>query len=119
MLVKLTEDQCRAAIKNGDFLKELCASAPTVVIVLTQSWCPQWTRIRPWLEDFSSEEGARCYFVEYDREPFFDDFMNFKETGFRNGEVPYLRYYRDGVLVKESNYVDKSTFRKLITPAVT
>ncbi len=117
MIVKLTEDQCRAAIKNGDFAEGLRTSAQTVVIVLTQSWCPQWTRIRPWLEDFSAEKNSACYYVEYDREPFFDDFRSFKEGVYCNDQVPYLRYYRDGKLVKESNYVDKATFRKLVVPA--
>jgi hypothetical protein len=119
MLVKLTEAECRAAIRDGDFDPAIRGAAPLTVVCLTQSWCPQWTRMRPFLEELSAEAGAACYYVEYDREPFFDDFRSFKETTYRNGEVPYLRYYRGGTLVRESNYVDRSTFRKLVAPVTT
>jgi len=117
MLIKLTEEQCRQAIRVGDFAPELTKAAPLVVIVLTQSWCPQWTRMRPFLESFSEEVGRAGWFVEYDRETFFEDFRSFKEAKFRNEEVPYLRYYREGRLVKETNYVDKGCFDKLVVPA--
>ena len=116
MLVKLTEADCRAAIRDGDFPPAIRGSAPLTVVCLTQSWCPQWTRMRPFLDELSAEEGAACFYVEYDREPFFDDFRDFKESKFRNDQVPYLRYYRDGTLQKESNYADRSTFRKLALP---
>jgi hypothetical protein len=114
MLIKLTEEQCRAAIRDGDFAADIRGSSPTVVIVLTQSWCPEWTRMRPALEEFSGEAGSSCYYVEYDLEPFFDDFRAFKETTYRNESVPYLRYYREGVLKQEGNYADRSTFRRLL-----
>ena len=114
MLKKLTEAECRAAIAQGDFSAAIVGAAPTVVLVLTQSWCPQWTRMQPWLEELDSEQGVAAYFVEYDREPFFDDFRAFKESVYGNGEVPYFRYYREGALVKESNYLDRNSFRRIV-----
>jgi hypothetical protein len=115
MLTKLTEAECRAAIKDGEFPKEIIGAAPVVVLALTQSWCSQWIRMQPWLDELSAE-GLYCRYVEYDREPFFDDFRRFKESVFRNDEVPYYRYYRDGKLFKESNYLDKLSFRNIIFP---
>ncbi len=115
MLTKLTEAECRAAIEHGEFSAEIINEAPTVVLALTQSWCPQWTRMRPWLEELG-DKGVSCRYVEYDREPFFEDFRNFKESVFHNEEVPYLRYYRDGRLVKESNYMDKPGFLRILFP---
>ena len=114
MLTKLTEAECRAAIKDGEFSKEIIGATPTVVLALTQSWCPQWTRMRPWLAELG--EDVSCRFVEYDIEPFFDDFRRFKEGVFHNEEVPYYRYYRDGKLIKESNYLDKSGFLHIVFP---
>ena len=115
MLTKLTEAECRAAIQTGEFSQEIIGATPTVVLALTQSWCPQWTRMMPWLEELA-DEGVSCRYVEYDREPFFNEFRTFKEGVFHNEEVPYYRYYRDGKLVKESNYLVRSSFRRIVFP---
>ena len=39
--------------------------------------------------------------------------MRFKETVFRNHQVPYIRYYIEGRLVKETNYTSKDFFLKV------
>jgi len=49
-------------------------------------------------------------YVEYDKEPFFEDFMEFKEDVFGNRSVPYVRYYRNGELIAESNYISQQGF---------
>jgi hypothetical protein len=112
MLTKLAESDCRAAIAAGDFDPAVRAAAPLVAVVLTQSWCPQWSFMRGYLAQAAAEAGdrARIFFVEYDREPFYEDFMTFKEDGFGNREIPYVRYYRDGVLSAESNFISKQGF---------
>jgi len=119
MLIKLSEADCRAAMRDGDFDLGIRAAAPLVVICLTQSWCPQWTRMRPFLEELAATKDAASYYVEYDREPFFEDFRAFKESTYKNEEVPYLRYYREGTLVAETNYIDRVSFAKLVVPAAT
>jgi len=116
MLRVLTEAECRAAIRGGDFSAGVLGAAPSVVLALTQSWCPQWERMRPWLEELSGEKGVACFYVEYDLATFFEDFRSFKESVFRNDEVPYFRYYRDGKLIKESNYLDRTGFRRIALP---
>lgn len=50
------------------------------------------------------------YYIEYDREPWFETFMEFKETVFNNREIPYVRYYKAGKLTNESNYVPLDGF---------
>ena len=112
MPIKLTESDCRSAVDSGDFSETLRASAPSVAVVLTQSWCPQWLFMRSYLADAEKQAGDRIavYYVEYDREPFYHDFMTFKEDVFRNREIPYVRYYRDGKLCSESNYISKQGF---------
>ena len=112
MLVKLTETDCRSAIAAGDFPESVRASAPRVAVVLTQSWCPQWRFMQGYLSEVAQDAGteAKILFVEYDRESFFEDFMTFKEDVFKNREVPYVRYYRDGKLRAESNYISKQGF---------
>ena len=115
MLRRLSEADCRAAIREGDFLPGVAGAAPRVAVVLTQSWCPQWGWMRSYLESVPEEPGVAVFYVEYDREPFFEDFMAFKEDVFGNREVPYVRYYREGRLSRESNFIDRGGFLRLLS----
>ena len=54
--------------------------------------------------------GLWLLYVEYDGLPFFEEFMTFKENTFDNREIPYVRYYRDGVCTGTSNYVSLEGF---------
>jgi len=114
MVKKLTEKECRTAIASGDFDPAIKASSPVAAIILTQSWCPQWTWMKRYIEDLAKEAGSDIYWIEYDREPFFDEFLEFKEETFGNDQVPYVRYYRNGALVHESNYIDRSGFLRFL-----
>ncbi len=114
MLTKLTEAQCRAAIFAKEFGPEILKAGPAVAVVLTQSWCPQWLWMKAWLSQAAEAPGRAVFWIEYDREDFYEDFMEFKESTFHNYEIPYLRYYRDGVLVRESNFIDRSGFLRIL-----
>jgi len=114
MIRKLTAEECVAAIAAGDFPPAMTASAPSVALVLTQSWCPQWTWMRTYLDDLASDADTAIYWVEYDKEAFFEDFLGLKEGRFGNRQIPYVRYYRNGKLVRESNYIDRSGFLRYL-----
>lgn len=116
---KLSEAQCATAMKDGEFGSDIVRAAGSVVVVLTQGWCPQWMMMRRWLESASTEVAStevastevRVFYIEYDKEEFFEPFMAWKEDYLGNRSVPYLRYYRDGILTGESNYVSKDAFK--------
>lgn len=108
----LTEQHARTAMAEGEFAAEVRNSRECVAIVLTQDWCPQWTAMRQW---FSENGGAGepeidVWELEYNREPYGGEFMHFKERELGNDLIPYVRYYRNGVLVGESNYVSRDQF---------
>jgi hypothetical protein len=111
---RLTEAQCRAAMADGEFGSEVTASAETVIVVLTQSWCPQWAAMSATLASLPDRPGLRAFFLEYDREPFFEDFMTFKEQTLGNDLIPYVRYYRGGSLARTSNFLDKASLLRII-----
>jgi hypothetical protein len=114
MKLKLSGDDCKAAMRDGEIPASLIASAPGVAVVLTQSWCPQWLWMKSYLGSVAEEEGVDVYWVEYDREPYFEEFRAFKEDTFGNYEIPYVRYYRDGTFARESNYIDKGGFLRCL-----
>jgi hypothetical protein len=114
---KLTERDCFDAVKAGDFAPAVTGAAPAVAVVLTQSWCVQWTWMRTYLERLGEVPGWEVFWVEYDREAFFEAFMSFKEETYANREIPYVRYYREGRLVRESNFIDETGFKRNMSVA--
>ncbi len=116
MVTVLTEAQCCYAMEHAEFESAVIASALRVAVVLTQSWCPQWTRMRAYLDEAESLLHAEnqlttmIFYIEYDTVPWFEAFMEFKENSFNNREIPYVRYYKNGKLTGESNYVSLEGF---------
>jgi len=107
---KLSSEDCLALIAKGEFGAGVTGTAEAVAVVLTQSWCPQWSWMRSYLSALPPEAGREVFWIEYDREEFFTPLMKFKESVFGNDQVPYVRYYRGGKLAAESNYIDKGGF---------
>ena len=114
-MIKLTAAQCGQAINNGEFSPDIIALSNRVAVVLTQSWCPQWVMMRMWLERAEKDAEAIIFYVEYDKEDFFETFMTFKEDVFGNRSVPYIRYYRDGVFTGDGNFIGKDGFIAKLT----
>jgi hypothetical protein len=87
----------------------------TGALILTQSWCPQWKAMKSYLPELEKAgDNVTILYVEYDiaydTEAFFDTFMEFKENTYENREIPYVRYFREGVFSGESNYVSLQGF---------
>ena len=99
-------------MQAGEFGDDVIRSARCIAVVMSQSWCPQWTAVDRWMNTLPAEAEISIFSVVYDNEPYFEEFMRFKETVFRNHQVPYIRYYIDGRLVKETNYTSKDFFLK-------
>ena len=115
MIRRLTENECRAAMEAGDFDAAL-VSGPAAAIILTQSWCPQWRSMQAYLPKIEETLGdVKIYYVEYDIEKWQnldnDAFMSFKENTYRNREIPYVRYYKNGVFNRDSNYISFDGFK--------
>jgi hypothetical protein len=107
---KLSGQDCLEAIRSGEFGPGVTGAADAVAVVLTQSWCPQWTWMRSYLGSMQTDGETEVFWVEYDLEDFFEPFMEFKETALGNDQVPYVRYYRGGKLAAQSNYIDAGGF---------
>ncbi len=117
MIYTLTKEDCVFAVEHGEFAEDICGRTSKTVIILTQSWCPQWAAMRRYLDE--AERKAKdasidfsIFFIEYDKESWAEEFMMFKENGFKNREIPYVRYYQDGKLMNESNFIPLNGFLK-------
>ncbi len=109
---KLSDEDARVAIEQGDFSNELLTSSEYVAIIPTQSWCSQWLMMQQWLRkgEVQSDIDLSVYYYEYDLSDLFDDFRKFKEGKWENGEVPYIRYYHNGKLISTSNFIAQHQF---------
>lgn len=105
----ISKDQALTCVMQKEFGDDIIHSAENVVVILTQSWCPQWLAMRLFVSGFSD---SNVYFLEYDRTDYVDIFREFKEKAFGNDQIPYIRYYRNGILTKVSNAVSEDVFRK-------
>ncbi len=101
---KLSDAECRAMVELRDVPETVRTGAQRVAVILTQSWCLDWRVMRKYL-DRLEEPGLQVRWIAYDREPFFAELLQLKEDVFQNRLIPYIRYYRAGELVNESNLV--------------
>jgi hypothetical protein len=108
----LTQEQLEVLLKEGELPESVRLSAPKVVVVMTQDWCGQWTNMAAYLPDFASQ--AAIFTVEYNLLPDFERIMRFKETVLGNAQVPYVRFYRDGKLVRQSNWLPRASFAAIL-----
>ncbi len=107
----LTDHQARDAIVNGEFGEDVIASQKHVVIILTQSWCLEWYYLQQSLDFLDHDKYNIAIFeLEYDQVAYYRAFLAFKEDVLGNDLIPYLRYYRDGKLVGQTNYVSIQQF---------
>ncbi|MGL4370785.1 MAG: hypothetical protein ACRCUT_14100, partial [Spirochaetota bacterium] len=112
MMTELTDEQIRGAVESGEFGGDVTGAAENVAVVMSQDWCPQWLIVKRWLEQLPESCGIRIFVTVYNQKDYYHEFMHFKETVFGNREIPYIRYYRNGALIKETNYTSKGFFLK-------
>ncbi len=109
-LKEMSIKQAKEAVNNKEFSQEVTKSSGNTAVILTQDWCPQWHAMRGWLSKGEADIDVDVYYFVYNKTPIAKEFMNFKETVFNNYLIPYVRYYKDGTLIKESNFVTKKKF---------
>ena len=114
---QLTDEEAQEFMTKGELSEELRGAAENVALVLTQAWCPQWISMQVWLKNFErkgkpEDKELVVYEYLYDRSPFFPDFLRFKEGRLGNDLIPYIRYYKNGEFIGESNYVPSRVFIK-------
>ncbi len=111
MLSLLSDSQAMFAIENRELPDEIRNSNKCVAVVLSQSWCPQWIAMKGYLKKVAEQNPEIDIFVlEYNRKHYFAEFMSMKEIYWNNFEIPYIRFYRKGNLVNESNFISRSDF---------
>lgn len=108
----LSHDDIEALLGAGEFSEKIRRAAPQVVVVMTQDWCPQWHDMAAYLPAFA--DRVAIFATAYNRLPDFERIMAFKEEVFGNDQVPYVRYYREGRLVAQTNWLSRDDFAAML-----
>ncbi len=112
---KATKEQVAYTIAHAEFPEDIRTADKQVAVVMTQNWCPQWFAMQLYLKRLETEVAGQnlslvIYEIVYNTEPYFREFLEVKERAWKNKLIPYIRYYREGVLVDESNFVTLEDF---------
>ena len=112
---EITRAQAMAAIEHGELPDEVIGSGENVAVVLTQDWCSQWSAMERWIGDLEGDDSScdvtiDVYHLLYNRKDYFKQFLSFKENVWQNRTIPYVRYYRKGRFIRDSNYVTREEF---------
>ena len=113
-LKNLSEEQVMIAIHNGEFGPDVIQSDKHVAVIMTQNWCSQWAEMKNWIYAHADAPGLALYLLIYDASPHFKEFLEHKEQRWRNALIPYIRFYKNGKLAAETNYVPEDEFIKLL-----
>jgi len=110
----LTDEHARYLMAHGELPDEVRTSSSLVAVVLTQTWCPQWGFMSSYLDSMADRTDLSIWEYLYDRSPLFAEFMDYKERILGNDQIPYVRYYVDGILVKTTNFVGAAQFLAIL-----
>ena len=94
-MIRLDETQCLETISNHEMPAGVVWSNSKVAVIFTQSWCVDWVVMQSYTRKIDIADVS-MYYVEYDKEPFYEKMKTYKEVVFKNSNVPYVRCYRDG-----------------------
>ncbi len=109
----ISKKQALDAIQNSEFGRDVIASNQKVAVVMTQDWCYQWTNMKNWMDSLGDIGGLDIYELVYSAVDYFNDFLHLKEETWGNDQIPYVRYYLDGLLIHSSNYVGENDFLRV------
>jgi hypothetical protein len=110
----LSKEQALIAMQNLEFSADVTASNNNAAVVMTQDWCSEWMAMKRWMDSMEDIKGLDIYELIYNTVDYYNDFLQLKEKSWKNYLIPYIRYYADGVLIQQSNYVNKEDFMKIL-----
>lgn len=103
----MNDTHIRYILDNKDIEVDIINSFENVLVVFTQTWCSDWKDMdKDLMENHATDEiDINVYTLEYNKSLLFEPFREFKENVWNSHLIPYLRYYKNGVLLWETNHL--------------
>lgn len=109
----IDEKEMQIIIDTKEVSDNIKNASENVLAIFTQDWCGDWKGLERELNanENNSDIDITIFICMYNQTSLYEPFMNFKETVWKNALIPYLRYYKNGSFVKDTNHLP---FQRLI-----
>jgi len=106
----MNDSNIRYILEHEEIEDAIINSAENVLIVFTEHWCPDWKDMDKDLMDNhkTDELDIEAYTAIYNRSLLFEPFREFKESVWNSHFVPYIRFYKNGVILWETGHLSFS-----------
>lgn len=103
----INDNEVKYIIDNKELPDSIKNSSDNVLAIFTQDWCGDWKGLKRELDANEKNSGAdiAIFICMYNQSSMYEPFMKFKETIWQNELIPYLRYYKKGNFIKDSNHL--------------
>ncbi len=100
----MTDAEMLETAEIQEIPKSLLDKSKNVIAIFTQDWCPDWHGLeRDFKKNENYSEDIFVCIAIYNQSTHSEKVMTFKETVWKNGFIPYVRCYKNGEFIKESN----------------
>lgn len=109
----IKDSDMKAIIEMRELPESIKNSSENVLMIFTQDWCGDWHGLNRELlaNEQTSSIDITIFVCMYNQSGLYESFMKFKETVWKNALIPYLRYYKNGTFIKDSNHLP---FQRLV-----
>ncbi|MEI0581349.1 hypothetical protein [Brachyspira pilosicoli] len=103
----IDDNEMKYIIENKEVSNNIKNIAENVLAIFTQDWCGDWKGLKRELNanEQNSDVDLTIFICIYNQSGLYEDFMNFKENEWKNELIPYLRYYKNGNFIKDTNHL--------------
>lgn len=103
----VNDSNLRYILDHKNIEDDIIKSSENILVVFTQDWCPNWKNLNDELlnNKETTEIDIDLYTAIYNKSKLFEDFKSFKEDFWLSHLIPYLRYYKNGELLWETNHL--------------
>ena len=103
----IDDNEMKYIMENKEVSNDIKNTSEKVLAIFTQDWCGDWKGLNRELNanEQNSDIDLTVFICTYNESSLYEDFMNFKENEWKNELIPYLRYYKNGSFIKDTNHL--------------
>ena len=103
----IDDNEMKYIMENKEVSNDIKNTSEKVLAIFTQDWCGDWKGLNIELvaNEQNNDVDLTVFICKYNESPLYEEFMNFKEKEWKNELIPYLRYYKNGSFIKDTNHL--------------
>lgn len=104
---EIDDKEMQNIIDTKEVSENIKNASENVLAIFTQDWCGDWKGLERELNNNkdNSNIDITIFICMYNQSSLYETFMNFKESIWQNELIPYLRYYKNGNFIKDTNHL--------------